>query len=111
MKNKTTKKAIMQNYDCISVNYCALQTLLKYNNANYYTCGVYGWNADIYTFGHIAIVTGYRPFGTIKVNYELCEKYEKKAIEMQEKFIDNQKDFENLIESFIQEAIKNNVID
>lgn len=50
MKAKVTKKAIMQNYTCISVGYCKLQTLLQYHNAQYYTCGYDGWHADIYIY-------------------------------------------------------------
>lgn len=30
----------------------------------YYTCGVYGWNADVYVLDYnTVIVSGYRPFG------------------------------------------------
>lgn len=106
MKKRTTKKAIMQNYDCISISYCALQTLLKYNNANYYTCGYDGWHADIYIFGGYAIVTGYQPFGKIKADYDLCQKYELEAQKKKEKFIYNSETFEKLIDNFIKEVIK-----
>lgn len=84
MKIKTTAKAIKANYNnIISVGYCNIQTLLYCNNPTAYTCGVYGWNADIYTFdGSTAIVTGYRPFGNYSASYDICEKYEKKAQEI-----------------------------
>ena len=62
----------------ISVPYCAIQNLLHYKTRTGYTCGIYGWNADIYTFANCAIVTGYRPFGK-SVSYELCKEYDKKA--------------------------------
>lgn len=66
MKHKTTEKAIEQNYyKIIKVGYCNLQYLLQYEEPVAYTSGVYGWNADVYDFGNIAIVTGYRPFGNI----------------------------------------------
>lgn len=106
MKKKVTKKAIMQNYTCISVGYCNLQTLLQYHNAQYYTCGYDGWHADIYIFGGYAIVTGYQPFGKIKADYDLCQKYELEAQKKKEKFIDNSETFEKLIDNFIKEVIK-----
>ena len=78
MKYQTTKKAIMEHYPrVISVGYCNLQTLLAYQTPVAYTCGTYGWNADVYDFGAGAvIVTGYRPFGNFKAGYDLCRKYE-----------------------------------
>lgn len=73
----------MERYFCISVGYCDLQNLLSREEKTGYTCGVYGWNANVYTFGNWAIVTGYRPFGT---NYSYgndavvsYRKYEEKA--------------------------------
>lgn len=80
MKFKTTKRDIMANYDkVIKVGYCDLQNLLKYESPFSYTAGVYGWNADIYDFGGVAIVTGYRPFGNIHPDYEIVNRYEKEA--------------------------------
>lgn len=67
MKYRTTAKAIRANYnDVVSLSYCEAQNLLNATaEPEAYTCGVYGWNADIYratTPGKV-IVTGYRPFG------------------------------------------------
>ena len=79
MKFKTTRKAIKANYGTIlEVGYCDLCHLLRYRDADAYTCGVYGWNADIYDFGKVVIVTGYRPFGNYS-NYDLVREYELKA--------------------------------
>lgn len=79
MKFQTTRKAIKANYGTIlEVGYCDLQTLLRYKDADAYTCGVYGWNADIYILDGVAIVTGYRPFGNYS-NYDLVREYELKA--------------------------------
>lgn len=57
---------------------CNLPTLLNHLNPDYYTCGVYGWNADIYVLDRLVIVTGYRPFGK-RIDYKLARKYEEKA--------------------------------
>lgn len=79
MKFKTTRKAIKANSRIIlKVGYCDLQSLLYFREAEAYTCGVYGWNADIHMFGNVTVVTGYRPFGNYS-NYDLVEEYEQKA--------------------------------
>jgi hypothetical protein len=49
MRIKVAKKEIIKNYKCFSVGYCDLQTLLNVADPQFYTAGVYGWNADIYT--------------------------------------------------------------
>lgn len=69
MKTKTTKKAIMNAYEnVIKIGYCDMQDALKWREPNFYTAGVYGWNADIYVIDcDTVIVTGYRPFGNIEL--------------------------------------------
>ena len=80
MKIKVSKKEVVESFkNIICIGYCDLQSLLSYIDADYYTSGVYGWNADIYKINNnTVIVTGYRPFGNIR-NYDLVRKYEKKA--------------------------------
>lgn len=85
MKFKATQREINNGYFYkISIGYCDLQTLLNYENPVAYTCGIYGWNADVYSCfpeipWNVAIVTGYRPFGNIQSNYGRNKKYEAKA--------------------------------
>ena len=80
MKTRITQKTIKSTYNTIiSVPYCALQFLLLYRKPVYYTAGTYGWNADIYDINGIAIVTGYRPFGNIKLDAEILRKYDEAA--------------------------------
>lgn len=80
MKYKTTQREIKNTYtNVISVSYCGLQSLLKYETPTAYTTRAEGWAADIYSIGTTAIATGYAPFGNIKASYDLCQKYEKKA--------------------------------
>ena len=63
-KQKTTKKAIMNNYrKVIRLGYCEATYLLRYQEPRFYTAGVNGWNADIYQAEYnTAILTGYRTF-------------------------------------------------
>lgn len=81
MKVKVTKKQVLESYsNVIELSYCALQHILNRGNARFYTCGVYGWNADIYEINNnTVIVTGYRPFGNILPSYDLVKEYDYKA--------------------------------
>ena len=61
MKVKTTRKAIVNsscNVKC--AGYCDLSHLLNNHSPIAYTCGVYGWNFDVYEVYGVTICTGYR---------------------------------------------------
>ena len=78
MKYRTTVKALREgacNLRC--VGYCDLQNLLRVHDANAYTCGVYGWNFDVYEVYGLTICTGYR--GMPGKRLEGIAEYEKKA--------------------------------
>lgn len=80
MKLKTTRKRILECCDTvIRVGYCDLQHLFCCENPIAYTAGVYGWNCDIYKYGHAVIATGYRPFGNIKPDYSVNRRYNELA--------------------------------
>lgn len=78
MKYKTTIRAIRENAcNPRSVGYCDLQHLLTNHSPNAYTCGVYGWNFDIYYVYGVTICTGYR--GMVGPRCEGVREYDKKA--------------------------------
>ena len=82
MKKLTTIKAIKANYNKVfRCGYCDLQYIYKYQEANFFNRGVYGWNCDIYTDNKkgIAITTGYRNMTGKCIPSELIEKYSKTA--------------------------------
>ncbi len=81
MKYRATKNEIMNGFDhVIKIGYCELQHLLNYRTANAYTCGRYGWNADIYEVApSVAICTGYNSFGNITPDYNLVRTFEQRA--------------------------------
>ena len=56
--------------------------MLYFENPIAFTSGVYGWNADIYDINNVAIVTGYRPFGNIHVDYDIIREYNNRAKEL-----------------------------
>lgn len=105
MKFRTTGKAIKANYDAVALGYCEAQTLLRTIDPIAYTCGVYGWNADIYTNGRKAIVTGYRPIGREpKLTVDEVRTYEAAAMVIQsdyhKPYEQRQKELAELLEDF-----------
>lgn len=116
MKYKTTKKEVKSNYrSIIRLGAVELYYLLKFTEPVAYTSGVYGWNADIYDLGNVAIVTGYRSFGNISPDYDIVEKYNKLGKEIyeekhnpskawNEEREEQEKRLNQLIQKFIEEV-------
>ncbi|MEI6296197.1 MAG: hypothetical protein WCO84_00945 [bacterium] len=89
MKFKTTKKAIKDNYyRILSVPYCELQNLLRYENPIAYSSGSYGWACDYYYVDGVLISTGYSTINSknVKQEYDIMELYEKQARSINSKF-------------------------
>ena len=113
MKERTTRKDVNYFNDIvIQTGYGELQNLLARRASVLYTAGVYGWNADVYRAYFdgkaVAIVTGYRPFGSVRPSYQLCKFYDDRAAEIL-KTSDYDYQFvtlENLIVDFIGDALK-----
>lgn len=115
MKVRVTQRKIRENYrNIIAVGYCDLQYLLRYEEARYYTAGVYGWNADIYEIdSNTVIVTGYRPFsGTLNVDYTKVREYDEKASKIQfdysKSYEKNAEKVRKLLKKFIEEVKEEN---
>lgn len=103
MKYKTTVKELKNGYNfVIEAGYCDLQSLLEYKDPIAYTCGLYGWNFDVYDIYGIAIVTGYRGMFSknTKYDYDTIKSYEEKS---QGK---TKEEKEVLIKEFIKAMIK-----
>ena len=62
--------------------YCDLQHVFHGVEPNYYNCGVYGWNCDMYVNYEydMIITTGYRNMRGERIPSDIISKYEKKAI-------------------------------
>ena len=75
---KTDMKRINEGFRKVfRAGYCDLQYIYKYKNPQYYNCGVYGWNCDIYVDykRDIAITTGYRNMRGKQIPADLIKKY------------------------------------
>lgn len=78
MKFKTTRKAIVSGGGVIlCAGYCEMQCLLRNHNPVAYTCGIYGWNFDVYDVYGVTICTGYRNMPGKRAKN--MEEYEAKA--------------------------------
>lgn len=104
MKIKTTRKAIVAgsvNVKC--AGYCDLAHLLRNHSPIAYTCGVYGWNFDVYEVYGVTICTGYRNMPGSRL--EGIGEYEKKARDIwswdnKTPFEEKQKQVESLLKEF-----------
>lgn len=109
MKFKTTAKAIREGYGKkLAISYCGMQHLLCYHSPIAYTCGVYGWNFDVYSVYGVVICTGYRGMVGKRVDYELLRKYETAAEKIEYDYMtpyeERQENVEKLLKAFLQEA-------
>lgn len=64
-KLRTTARDLRAHaWAIVSIGYCDIQNIERYLEPRAYTCGVYGWNSDIYQMPggyNVLISTGYRP--------------------------------------------------
>lgn len=105
MKIKTTRKAIISSSPrLVSVGYCDLQALLRYHSPIAYTCGMYGWNFDVYEINGLTICTGYRGMPGRRANN--AEKHEQSAREAVERldWKEAETEVERLLAEFCNQA-------
>lgn len=99
-KFRTTNREMTTEALTYAVPYADLQNVLIFEDAVAYTCGIYGWNSDIYPMGgNTYISMGYRPCGyRLKDGwiYRALDKYANKKY-MQAKTCD---DYNALKEEF-----------
>jgi hypothetical protein len=91
MKRRVTIKYLKALYGsrAIQLSYCEMQNLFKDSEADYYTCGVYGWNFDGFCVGGAVVTTGYRSMFGVEPSCELVQEYENKAIELNKQYYTN----------------------
>ena len=107
MKYKTTRKAIVNgSTNIVCAGYCDLSALLRNHSPIAYTCGIYGWNFDVYEIDGLTICTGYRGMPGRRANN--IREYEDRARAIME---DYSRDYdsrcaavEKLLHDFIKQA-------
>lgn len=85
-KIRTTRRELKDNFNCYGFGYCELSNILYFENARFYTCGIYGWNFDAYVIEHkgqeICLTTGYRNMienKSQKNSFSLGRKFDNEA--------------------------------
>lgn len=107
MKYKTTAKAIREGAcNPRSAGYCKLQYLLKDHSPIAYTCGVYGWNFDVYEVYGVTICTGSR--GMAGPRCEGVAEYERKAAALWEDYTKPYNERRDAVEKLLREFCKLN---
>ena len=103
-KMNVTRKWVCSSFtNIITVPYCALQDLLKYESPSCFTSGIYGWNADVYVVDFdTCIVTGYRPFGNVRPTYALTDVFNRAAQKA-----DSPEKCKDLLNIYVKEVLSN----
>lgn len=78
MKKITVKEVKRTHVRVFQFGYGELHNLLSFRKPYAYTAGVYGWNADVYSYANTALMVGYRPTGE-KVNPAIYKPFETMA--------------------------------
>lgn len=91
------------SYNVKCAGYCDLSYLLNNHSPIAYTCGVYGWNFDVYEVYGVTICTGYRNMPGARL--QKISEYEEKAraiLNWEDKrpFEEKQIAVENLLKEF-----------
>ena len=109
---QATKKEMREHYGRIlSVGYCCLQRLLKYETSFVYSVRAYGWSCDYYDVDNVLISTGYSPLSNcnVKVSYDMIHDYEKLAEVLDSDYLPYHEAkirMRVLVEQFVAECIK-----
>lgn len=87
-KIKATAKSIKNAYrNIIAIGYCDLYYILQHFSPAYYTCGINGWNSDVYIINEDTVIsTGYRPIHGKYAASKLIEEYNQKGNELVTKY-------------------------
>ena len=94
MKTEITKKEIMSRFKKVySLRFETGYKISRFIDPDYYTCGKYGWNCDVFIIGNsVALTYGDRPFGE-KYSEEKQQELMEKLDELEEEYGENRIDF------------------
>ena len=89
----------------LCTGYCNMQNLLCYQDRIGYTCGVYGWNCDVYKIGDVVLTTGYRGMVGSSIDYDLLRDYELKAEKVRYDFSLSYEDQRDKVNALLYELL------
>lgn len=109
MNIKLTKPDLKNNFGVIvSCGYCELQSLLNMKSRVGYNKGVYGWNFDVFDFGGVGLITGYRTRGAdIDLPLNFCKYWNKRASdatyeERKQILVEFERELQKLAKEFVE---------
>lgn len=110
MKTLVTRKSIKNSYNkVISIGYCNLCYLLKYEHPFAYSTRVEGWACDYYSIDGVVISTGYAPIGD-KISFDLQHHYNESArnivCNLSMSLEEKQAKVNDLLKEFLKEVAK-----
>ena len=105
-KAKVTNKWLKENFNIITIGYCDLQYLLDYFSPAYYTCGIYGWNCDVYIVkNNTVICTGYRPPAGKRIKYDILREYDRQAENITYDYTIRYKEKKKIMQTLLNELL------
>lgn len=113
MNIKLTNPDLKNNFGVIvSCGYCELQSLLNMKSRVGYNKGVYGWNFDVFDFGGVGLITGYRTRGAdIVLLSDFCNRWNERASnatyeERKQILAEFEKELQRLAKEFVESKRK-----
>lgn len=113
MNIKLTKTDLKNNFKVkVSCGYCELQSLLNMKSRVGYNKGVYGWNFDVFDFGGVGLITGYRTRGAdIVLLSDFCNSWNERASnatceERKQILAEFEKELQRLAKEFVESKRK-----
>ena len=89
MSKTKTSMQITRNFSKVfRAGYCELSHIFRNFDPQFYNCGVYGWNCDLYADyeNDVIITTGYRNMRGEMIPAELIDRYNDKASKINKEF-------------------------
>lgn len=102
-KMRTTQKELRERWIIkFYAGYCDLQYIMRFENPAFYTCGVYGWNMDVYAdFSHdIIVCTGYRGMIGKLIPSEIIDRYNNIVAGYNKRYNEKEIDFDEMRELY-----------
>lgn len=102
MKKSKTAMSFCNNFRHVyRAGYCDLQFICRYIEPQFYNCGIYGWNCDLWIdySADTVITSGYRNMRGENIPHTIIEKYDRRASDIEKAYNERRLDYEDLLEA------------